>query len=150
MSVPGLPAEVGLALIVVAVTLAYLVLMRFLAGVIDDKFDPSHDWREAEKKAERMLQDILPSSEVRELNRHGYLEVPSRLHAGRVYRVPRYQGPIAVYEGGVLTNLLCVRSVEPLPNGDAVLLHKLMIEGNEDEYLRTANSIRPRPFSFRV
>ena len=150
MSLPELPAGLGLALGVAAAIIAYLVLMRILARLVDDRVDPMRDWREAEKKAEHLLAEMLPAGEVQALHRRGYLEIPSSRHADRVYRVPRYQGPVAVYERGVLTNLLCVRSVDPIPNADVVLLHKLMIEGNEDEYLRVANSIRPRPYSFTV
>jgi hypothetical protein len=38
---------------------------------------------------------------------------------------------------------LCLQPVEPLPEGDVVLMHKLMIEANEQEYLRTANHFVP-------
>jgi len=34
---------------------------------------------------------------------------------------------------------LCVGPVDPLPDADVVLIHKLMIEANEDEYLKAAN-----------
>ena len=40
---------------------------------------------------------------------------------------------VKVYEGGVPVMALCVQSMEPIPDGDAVLMHKLMIEGNEGE-----------------
>lgn len=142
--------ELGVPLLAVAVIGVYLLLMRVLAKLIDDHFDPLYDWREAEKRAETMLGELLSAADLGVLARKGYLEVPSRRFGNRVYRVPRFQGPVAVYEGGVLTNLLCVRSVEPIPNGDAVLMHKLMIEGDEDGYLRVANSIRPRPYSFTL
>ena len=148
MELLWLPGEAALPLLVVAVVVMYLVAMRSLARLIDDRFDPRYDWREAERRADEMLAELLPAQDVHELNRRGYLEVPSPKRAERVYRIPRFQGPIAVYEGGVLTNLLCVRSVEPIPNADAVLLHKLMIEGDEEGYLKIANTIRPRPYSF--
>lgn len=46
--------------------------------------------------------------------------------------------------------LLCidVEAVEPLPDGDVVVMHKLMIEGNEDDYLRTANRFEPTLYGF--
>mgnify|MGYP005847800133 CR=1 FL=1 len=143
-----LPIEVGLVLAVVGTTLAYLFVMRLLARLVDERFEVNRDWREAEHRAELMLSEMLPAQEVQRLHQRGYLEVPSRQFQDRTYRIPRYQGPVAVYEGGVLTNLLCVRSVEPIPNGDAVLLHKLMIEADEAGYLKVANSIRPRPYAF--
>lgn len=146
---PGLlPTEIVVPLLAIAVIAVYLLLMRSLARLIDDRLDPLHDWREAERRAEVLLSDILASRELRILTQKGYLEVPSRIYSDRVYRIPRYQGPVAVYEAGALTNLLCVRSVDPIPNADAVLMHKLMIEGDEESYLKIANSIRPRPYSF--
>jgi hypothetical protein len=57
---------------------------------------------------------------------------------------------VGVYENDSLTNRLCVRSVDPIPSADVVLVHKLMIEGDEDQYLRLANSIRPRPYPFTL
>ncbi|MDP9382063.1 MAG: hypothetical protein M3Q29_18355 [Chloroflexota bacterium] len=40
---------------------------------------------------------------------------------------------------------LCVQPVERMPHADVVLTHKLMIEGNEQEYLRGADpSYGPR------
>ncbi len=148
MDLSWLPADAGLPLVVVAVLTAYLLAIRGLARLVEDRSDPLYDWREAERRAERLLAEMLSATEVRTLQQRGYLEVASAKYADRVYRIPRFQGPIAVYEGGVLTNLLCVRSVDPIPNADAVLLHKLMIEGDEDAYLRAANSIRPRAYTF--
>jgi len=34
---------------------------------------------------------------------------------------------------------LCVQPVERLPDADIVILHKLMIEANEESYLQKAN-----------
>jgi hypothetical protein len=46
---------------------------------------------------------------------------------------------VAVAEGGVDVALLCIAPVDWLPPSDVVLAHKLMIEGDEQEYLRRAN-----------
>ena len=106
------------------------------------------DWREAQERAETLLKDLLTDDEYRQINRRGYLEVPSPSRPRRVYRVPRHQGQVKVYEGGVPIMALCVQSVEPIPDGDAVLMHKLMIEGNEVEYLRIANRFEPTLYGF--
>ena len=106
------------------------------------------DWREAQERAEALLRELLTDDEYRQLNRRGYLEVASPSRQRRVYRVPRHQGQVKVYEGGVPIMALCVQSVEPVPDGDAVLMHKLMIEGNEDEYLRIANRFEPTLYGF--
>jgi hypothetical protein len=106
------------------------------------------DWREAQERAEALLRELLTEDEYRQLSRRGYLEVPSPSRSRRVYRVPRHQGQVKVYEGGVPIMALCVQSVEPVPDGDAVLMHKLMIEGSEDEYLRIANRFEPTLYGF--
>jgi hypothetical protein len=106
------------------------------------------DWREAQERAEALLHRILTDDEYRQLSRRGYLEVPSPSRPRRVYRIPRHQGQVRVYEGGVPIMALCVQSVEPIPDGDVVLMHKLMIEGNEEEYLRIANRFEPTLYGF--
>jgi hypothetical protein len=106
------------------------------------------DWREAQDRAELLLKDLLTEDEYRQLNRRGYLEVPSPSRARRTYRVPRHQGQVKVYEDGVPIMALCVQPIEPIPDGDVVVMHKLMIEGNEEEYLRTANRFEPTLYGF--
>ena len=106
------------------------------------------DWREAQERAEALLRSLLTEDEYRQLNRRGFLEVASPSRPRRVYRIPRHQGQVKVYEGGVPILALCVQSIEPIPDGDVVLMHKLMIEGNEDEYLRIANRFEPTLYGF--
>ena len=122
----------------------YRVLVQQPAGPLGAR----QDWRAAQERAEALLQEILSEEEYRQLERRGYLEVrsPSRPH--RLYRVPRHQGQVKVYEGGVPVMALCVQSMDPIPDGDAVLMHKLMIEGNEEEYLRIANRFEPTLYGF--
>lgn len=98
---------------------------------------------EAERRAESLLQDMLSTDQSRELEHRGYLEVPSPSRQGRVYRVPRGRGMVSVYENGRAVMSLCVQPVEWIPGADVVLMHKLMIEGNEEDYLRTANQFEP-------
>lgn len=107
-----------------------------------------NDWRLAQERAEQLLQDMLTEDEYRQLNRRGYLEVASPSRSRRTYRIPRHQGQVKVCEEGVPVMALCVQSVEPIPDGDAVLMHKLMIEGNEEEYLRIANRFEPTLYGF--
>ena len=94
---------------------------------------------EAEARAEALLRELLSEAEYRQLTRDGYLEVPSPAHPDRTYRVPRRGGMVQVYEGGRPTMALCVQPAAPLPGGDLVLLHKLLIEGDEPAYLQVAN-----------
>jgi hypothetical protein len=95
----------------------------------------------AQERAEALLKELLTEVELRQLDRSGYLAVPSRSRPGRIYRVPLHPGRtlVEVYQDGIPLMALCVQSVEPIPDGDAVLMHKLMIEGDEEAYLRIAN-----------
>ncbi len=94
---------------------------------------------EAEHRAERLMAEILTSDEYRQVKRKGYLDIQSPTHPGRFYRVPRSREQVRVYERGRLVEHLCIQSIEPVPYGDIVVMHKLMIQGDEQEYLRLAN-----------
>ncbi len=122
----------------------YRVLVQPPVGAVNSR----QDWRAAQERAEALLQELLTEEEYRQLERRGYLEVRSPSRPQRVYRIPRHQGQVKVYEGGVPVMALCVQSTEPMPDGDVVLMHKLMIEGNEDEYLRVANRFEPTLYGF--
>lgn len=103
-----------------------------------------HSYRtraEAERRAERLLRDVLGPEEFALFQRRGYLTVRSPSFAHRVYLVPERQGPVTVCEFGKPVMRLCVQCVERVPDLDTVVMHKLMIEGNEREYLRIANRV---------
>lgn len=95
--------------------------------------------RQAHDRAEALLGEILTDSELAQLGERGYLEVPSPSQPERSYRVPRSPGRVCIVEKGVEVASLCVGPAESVPAGDVILTHKLMIEGNEQEYLRRAN-----------
>jgi len=98
--------------------------------------------RATRRRAEAMLQRLLTEGERAQLQRDGFLEVPSRGVAGRRYRVPRRGGaPVAVLEPDGRVLYLCLQPVAPVPEQEVVLLHKLMLEGAEDEYWRRANRV---------
>ncbi len=96
-------------------------------------------WSRSERRAADLLRDILTPEQVRQLLWHGYLEVPSPTEPQRVYRVPRAKGYVQVVENGRAIMRLCLQPVECLPDADVVVLHKLMIEANEELYLQKAN-----------
>ena len=93
----------------------------------------------ADRRAEALLRDVLTPPEYARLLARGYLDVRSPGHPGRVYRIPRDGGLVVVREGGRAICGLCLQAVQPVPAADVVAIHKLMIEGAEDEYLRRAN-----------
>ncbi len=90
--------------------------------------------------------EMLSPEDYQQLARRGYIEVQSPNVPNRLYRVPKYRGRIHVYEAGRPVMSLCVQPVQLLPDADVVLIHKLMIEGNELEYLRIANRFDVTPF----
>jgi hypothetical protein len=59
---------------------------------------------------------------------------------GRTYRIPRGPGQVLVLEHDRVTERLCVQPASGgLPEADVVLMHKLLIEADEETYLHTAN-----------
>ena len=93
-------------------------------------------------RAEELLRDSLTSEQYAMYRARGFLETPSRLHAGRTYRVDGWR-PVAVYEHGQFVGAVCIRAREALPGPDVLLARKLMIEGAEDEFLRAGNWLQP-------
>jgi len=94
----------------------------------------------AERRAESLLRDMLSTREYAQLCFTGYLDVNSPARHDRVYRVPRGPGQIVVLESGRITERLCVQpAAGGLPEADVVLMHKLLIESDEETYLQTAN-----------
>jgi len=96
-------------------------------------------WSRAERRAADLLRDTLTAEQFRQLIWRGYVEIPSPAEPQRVYRVPKSRGYVQVIENGRPTMRLCLQPVECLPDADIVVLHKLMIEANEEIYLQKAN-----------
>ncbi len=88
-----------------------------------------------------MLRDLLDEREYQQLMECGYLDVASPGYVERVYRIPASAGWVCVYEHGRALVNLCVQPIVPLPADDVIALHKLMIEGDEQDYLERANAI---------
>lgn len=117
---------------VIAVVIApaiWFILQPYLKGLLH-----------AERRAATLLRDILTPEQRRQLLWRGYLDVQSPSAADRVYRVPRANGGfVQVIQNGKAVMRLCVQPVERLPDADVIILHKLMIEANEEHYLQNAN-----------
>jgi hypothetical protein len=96
-------------------------------------------WSRAERRATDLLRDTLTPEQFHQLTWRGYLEIPSPTAPQRIYRVPRTKGYVQVIENGRAIMRLCLQPVECLPDADVVVLHKLMIEANEETYLQKAN-----------
>ena len=103
----------------------------------------------AESRAKALLREILSETQYQQLMKCGYLEVISPTIDERIYRIPGSGGLVKVFERGCPVMELCLQPAEPLPDGDVIVMHKLMIEGNEEEYLSKANHFAPGIISLR-
>lgn len=93
----------------------------------------------AEHRARALLRHQLGEEEFSLLLRRGYLEIPSPSLPDRSYRIPYAHGMVEVIEGGLATMRLCIVPTRWVPDCDLVIMHKLLIEGDEARYLRVAN-----------
>ncbi len=108
----------------------------------------------ARERGRRLLRSTLSEGEWQQLQVAGYLEVASRLcpPPGGVYRIPSTGGQVILHQRtrrGTVSKRPYVRlCLVPwgggLPGTDLVLMHKLLIESDEETYLRTANQFPRR------
>jgi hypothetical protein len=97
--------------------------------------------RRIAQRAEALVQRILSEDERRQLQRDGFLEVPSPSVAGRRYRIPRRGAPVAVLEPDGRVVYLCLQPETPVAQEELVVVHKLLLEGAEADYWRQANRV---------
>ena len=103
----------------------------------------------AEQRAEQLLQQHVTPQQYQQLQEQGYIEIASRLHPERFYRIFRGRQRVQVYTlnpGGTSEpyqkhSELCVIPCDPVPDADLFLAHKWMIESDESAYLGLANHI---------
>jgi hypothetical protein len=141
-----------LALMLVMCLLVLYMVWRWRLVILELRADAGGEV--VEQRCRQLLRDLLSDEELQELEATGFLMVRSASVPGRTYRIPSAGGSVVVQEPNASTMLLCVQPVARLPRADIVLMHKLMIEGNEEEYLRVANvqqdpCFRP-PLAFRA
>jgi hypothetical protein len=117
----------------IVIGLALVPMLWLLAQPYIVRFSP------AQRRARKLLREVLTPEQLHQLIWRGYLEVPSATNTQRVYRIPKEKGYVQVVENGRATMRLCLQPVECLPDADLVALHKLMIEANEDLYMQRAN-----------
>jgi hypothetical protein len=97
--------------------------------------------RRAEQRAAALVRQLLTDAELRQLNELGYLDVRSRSKLSRSYRVPATPGRVTVFESGEPIERLCLQPTRGIPNHEHVLVHKLLLEGAEDDYCARANHL---------
>jgi hypothetical protein len=118
--------------------------------VFFDWFRPAHA---ANRRAEALVRRLLSTEEQAQLRRDGFLDVPSQQVSGRTYRIPRRGSPVAVLEPDGHVKYLCLQPEMPVASPELVLVHKLLLEGAEQEYWDKANRVgRPmgRGFGHRM
>ncbi len=115
----------------------YLGLLGWLV------YDRYLKWSQANRRANELLRSVLTCEQYLQLMRHGYLDIPSPRDPECFYRVPRSQGLVGVIEQGRRKASLCLQPLEMVPDADIVVIHKLMIEADEETYLQTANKLTP-------
>jgi hypothetical protein len=131
-------AQVGI------ITGVFLILCGVLAWWLYHRESTlSNERTDAERRAQQLIVQMLNREQLVQLTSLGFLELRSRLIAGRTYRIPRRRGQVQVYEEGRHAGSLCIQPTRWVPDGDLVVMHKLMIEASEAEYLRTANFFKP-------
>jgi hypothetical protein len=105
--------------------------------------DRNLKWAEADRRANELLRSVLNSEQYDQLTRNGYLDIPSPRDPECIYRMPRTKGLVRVIEQGRHQANLCLQPLEAVPDDDIVVIHKLMIEADEETYLQTANTFAP-------
>jgi hypothetical protein len=97
--------------------------------------------REVRRRARALVRQVLSEREYAELRREGFVQVASRAHPGRTYRIPAGGSPVAALEPDGRVVYLCLQPAEPIPREEIVVVQKLLLEGAEDEYWRRANRV---------
>jgi hypothetical protein len=85
------------------------------------------------------MREFLTPDELGQLQKDGYLAVPSVSTPGRIYRIPARPGMVTVVDDGKPVVQLCLQPVSFVPEREHVLVHKLLLEGAEREYWQRAN-----------
>ena len=103
----------------------------------------------AKHRAGELLKAVLTPDQYGHLMQRGHLDIASPSDPDRIYRVPKGPGRVQVREKGRLTMWLCLQPLERVPEADLLVMHKLMIEADEETYLRKANRFSPTFWEMR-
>jgi len=103
----------------------------------------------AKRRAGELLRAVLTPDQYGHLMQRGHIDIASPSDPERIYRVPKGPGRVQVREKGKLTMWLCLQPLERVPEADLLVMHKLMIEADEQTYLRKANRFSPTFWEMR-
>ncbi len=102
----------------------------------------AEEHQDAVETAEALLRQVLGPEYV-EYEANGYLDVASRQHTGRTYRI-RPDRLIEVLDAdGNRVDTLCIHTADWVPPGDDVLAKKVLAEHDEERLLDVAISHGP-------
>jgi hypothetical protein len=130
--------EMLVFVLLVIITLLSLVLLVWLS------YGSYLKRSAANRRANELLRSVLTREQYHHLVWHGYLDIPSPRDPACFYRVPHAPGLVGVIEQGRRKASLCLQPLEWVPDADIVVMHKLMIEADEETYLQTANKLTSR------
>ena len=101
------------------------------------------EWADASKVARSLLSSHLSGEQLAEFEATGSFHAVSR--TGRRYRIMEktYSSVSLVDENGVELERYCIHPTTGVPDCDAMLSQKLLVESNEKEFLRLANRFPP-------
>lgn len=133
----GLALALGILAMLLGCILSYFEQVR--AGAWRAQQESAGVPASVQERSLALLRAVLTAQEVEQWISQGYLDVPSPQEAQRIYRIRRADGLVRVYEQGKAIRALCLQPVEPLPINDLVVLHKLLIQGDEHAYVQQAN-----------
>ena len=114
---------------------------RTLAGGMEPQRRPGGGFINSEQKAKKWLGELIPEQAQLYAFRR-YIEIDSKLYAGRHYRI--FSNALtAIYEKGKQTATCCIHLRDlSIPPTDRVIGEYFMIKGDEKSYLRIANVTR--------
>ncbi|MGZ3498186.1 MAG: hypothetical protein ACXWNK_07060 [Vulcanimicrobiaceae bacterium] len=92
----------------------------------------------ASARAEELLLSLLDSQQCEEYRNHGSFVV--RGSAGGRYRFAHARPPVGLDEVGNVTQHYCIGIPENYPSGDRLIALTLLVQVDEAEFQRTANT----------
>ncbi|HEX6557270.1 MAG TPA: hypothetical protein VF026_31190 [Ktedonobacteraceae bacterium] len=104
---------------------------------------------EAKRRAKELLRAVLTADQYSQMMQRGHIDIASPSDPERIYRVPKGPGRVQVRDKGKVTMWLCLEPLERVPEADILVMHKLMIEADEETYLRKANRFTPTFWEMR-
>lgn len=93
-------------------------------------------------RAEQLLREVMGPARFEALRTIGFVDIPSRVHPGRVYRLDNL-GNLSYRDPGDagFDVSLCVQPDESIPRDDQVAMRYLLVTADEERLLATANPV---------